>query len=437
MLAIYLFRKPLWILVFVACTLFSFSQSSTNSPYSRYGIGDLQSGSFTNTIPMGGLYHAIQNDSTAPYYINASNPASHATVRLTVFDIGYKHNTTELFTHQARFRSGQSILSNLSLAFPVAKWWGASFGLIPYSSIGYKIRDTARVDSIGKISFAYEGEGGINQVYFGNGFRYKRLYAGVNVSYLFGNLTYTSRDSFAAASTFYNTKYYKDSRISDFNYTFGLQYNYALKKNWQLIVGTTGTLATRIAVKKTEFAATYKVDAGVENLRDTVLYKHGIKDTITLPLSVGTGIVLKKTDRWIIGFDYSVQNWAAAKPSRPNSYLKNSTRLALGAQYIPNKSAGVKDPYYKKIFYRMGIRYADSYVELKNTTIKDYALCMGAGFPLRKYRVGEMYSQSIVNVGLEYGTKGTTEQGLIREKYFNIVVGITLNDRWFIKRKYD
>jgi hypothetical protein len=142
-------------------------------------------------------------------------------------------------------------------------------------------------------------------------------------------------------------------------------------------------------------------------------------------------------DWWIFGVDYSMQDWSSFTSFGQSGILKNSQRIAVGIQYIPNKSAGTKEPYAKKIFYRAGFRYADSYLELQNTALKDYAVTFGAGFPLRKIKVGETYSQSVINVGFELGQWGTTENQLIREKYAKAVVSFTLNDRWFIKHKYD
>ena len=111
--------------------------------------------------------------------------------------------------------------------------------------------------------------------------------------------------------------------------------------------------------------------------------------------------------------------------------------MAVGAQYIPNKNAGTKESYFKKVFYRAGFRYTNSFLELQNTPLKDYAITFGAGFPLRKIKVGETYSQSIINIGFEIGQMGTTDTQLIKEQYVKAIVGFTLNDRWFIKRKYD
>lgn len=433
-------KFSIFFLVFAICYLpsyFCYSQSLTNSPYSRYGLGELQYGGFANNIPMGGIYNAVQNDTTAPFYINTSNPASHASARLTVFDFGLKSNTTNLETQDKKFLSNQTALAYMALAFPVAKWWGASFGLLPYSTVGYKIHDEKEQDSIGTVKYSYVGEGGINQIYFGNGFRKKNFSAGVNVSYLFGDLIFSSRDSFPKASNFFNTKFSQTTRVSDFHYIFGAQYKYLLKNNWSLTLGATGGLKTNINVKKTTFAATYKNDFGVEVMKDTIINNEDVKDTITMPMMLGGGFVLKKGERWMIGFDYSTQNWASFKSFGQDSLLKNSQRIAMGMQYIPNKSAGTKEEYFKKIFYRVGFAYTSSYMELRNTSLKEFAITFGAGFPLRKIKVGETYSQSIINVGFEIGQMGTTENQLIKEQYLKAVIGFTLNDRWFIKRKYD
>lgn len=424
-------------LIFNLSFLISFSQSITNSPYSRYGLGELQYNGFANNIPMGGIYNAMQNDTTAPFFINVSNPASHASIRLTVFDFGLKSNMMKLETSDKEFASSKTALSYMALAFPVTKWWGASVGLLPFSNVGYKIYDKKEQDSIGTVNYSYEGEGGINQVYLGNGFRKKNFSAGVNVSYLFGDMAYFSRDSFPKASNSFNTKLSQTTRVSDMYYSFGALYRKQLKKNWSLTLGATGNLQNNINVKKTTFAATYANTLGVEVMKDTIINEEDVKDTLTIPMMLGGGFVFKKGDKWVLGFDYSMQNWSAFNSFGQSGLLKNSQRMAAGVQYIPNKNAGTKEPYFKKVFYRMGFRYTNSYLKLENTPLTDYAVTFGAGLPLRKIKIGEIYSQSVINAGFEIGQMGTTDNNLIRQKYFNVFLSFTLNDRWFIKRKYD
>ena len=416
---------------------FSYAQTNTNSPYSRYGLGDLQYGGFANNIPMGGIYNALQNDTTAPYLINTSNPASHASVRLTVFDFGIRSSITKMETTDKDFTSNQTALAYMALAFPVAKWWGASFGLLPYSNVGYKIYDKKVQENIGTVNYSYEGEGGINQVYFGNGFRKKNFSAGANVSYLFGDLTYFSRDSFPADSNFINSKLSQKTRVSDLHYSFGIQYRQQLKKNWSLTFGATGSFNSNINITQTTFAVNYKNNFGVEIMKDTVIYPEEEKGTITIPMMFGGGFVIKKGDKWLFGADYSMQDWSSFSSLSQRNTLKNSQRVAVGMQFIPSKNSGTKEAYFKKIFYRVGARYTDTYLELRNTPLKDYAITFGAGLPLRKIKIGEMYSQSVINVGFELGQRGTTDNLLIRERYVNAFVSFTLNDRWFIKRRYD
>jgi hypothetical protein len=470
-------------LIFNFSFLISFAQPSINSPYSRYGLGDLQNSSFTHNIALGGIYNALQNDTTAPFYINQSNPASHASTRLTVFDFGIKNNTMKLETADNKFTSNRTALAYMALAFPVAKWWGTSIGLLPYSNVGYKIYDKKEQDTIGTVNYAYEGQGGINQAYWGNGIRpfvslpgkfsgsnrYKRLkalpdsiggkkvrrterrrtafsnlYLGVNFSYLFGDMTYFSRDSFPTSANYQNIKLSKNTRVSDIYSSFGIQYRQSLRKGWSVTLGATGSLNTNIDVRNSIFAANYKNAFGVEVLKDTIIDTIE-KSTIKIPMMFGGGIVLKKGDKWLFGFDYSIQDWSQFNSFEQQGLLRNSQKMAAGIQFCPNKSAGSKEPYFKKIFYRVGFRYTNTYLELNNTALKDYAVTFGVGLPLRKMKIigtteldaEQKYHQSSMNIGVELGQRGTTENQLIRYSYINAFISLSLNDKWFIKRKYD
>jgi hypothetical protein len=345
-------------------------------------------------------------------------------------------NMTQLETDSKKFLNNRTGLSYMAFVFPVAKWWGTSIGLRPFSSVGYKIYDQKTQDSIGTVNYSYNGQGGINQIFWGNGFRIKKLYFGANVSYLFGNLIYSSTDSFPGSSYYMNTKVLQTTTVNDLYYTFGMQYRQPLRKGWSVTLGATGSMRTNLNVKQTTFAATYETQYGIPVTRDTII-NDSKAETISIPMMIGAGLVIKKSEKLLIGFDYSMQNWSSFNSFGEQGLLKNSQKMAIGIQYVPNKNAGKGESYFKKIFYRAGFRYADTYLDLRNTALKDYTITFGAGFPLRKIKVGETYSQSIVNVGIELGQRGTTDNQLIRERYMRVVVGFTLNDRWFIKRKYD
>jgi hypothetical protein len=67
---------------------------------------------------------------------------------------------------------------------------------------------------------------------------------------------------------------------------------------------------------------------------------------------------------------------------------------------------------------------------VKGQSIKDNALTFGLGMPL-----GGTFSN--VNIGFEFGQRGTTNADLVKENYANVSVGFSFNDRWFQKRKFD
>jgi hypothetical protein len=50
-------------------------------------------------------------------------------------------------------------------------------------------------------------------------------------------------------------------------------------------------------------------------------------------------------------------------------------------------------------------------------------------------------SLSKVHLGVEWGTRGTTDAGLVEENYLGFMVGFSLSpssfDRWFRQVKYD
>ena len=79
--------------------------------------------------------------------------------------------------------------------------------------------------------------------------------------------------------------------------------------------------------------------------------------------------------------------------------------------------------------YRVGTRFEKTGLVLNNQPIEDFGITFGLGLP-----VGGL---SKINIGVELGQLGTLNSGLIKENYGNIMLGFSLSDVWFIKRKYD
>jgi hypothetical protein len=456
------------------------AQTATGSPYSRYGIGDIEGKGFAQGSAMGGTTIAMQNDSTPMFFINSGNPASYASARLTTAELGMDYKRTQMLSTNTKKTINNASLKYVAMAFPLKKWWGASIGLIPFSSVGYKVSDHQTIKNVGDVKFLYEGSGGINQVYFGNGIKplyglpqlfvnskkYERLKSekneakiyhilkrkksaqglslGVNASYLFGDFDNLKRSIFPASSYAFNVRTGTTTRVNGLYFDYGVQYAYTidslkkrdLKENVKIIVGANFATQTNLNAKIDSISYSYFNNSiGTEIVKDTIENTRNTKGVITFPLSFGFGLALKKGDRWLVATDFSIQNWSTYKSFNQSQGLKNSMRVSLGAQYVPNAKANGSGSYGKRVNYRAGIRYAQTALELKNTPLTEYGLSLGVGLPVGRNFILQNFS--MVNIGIEIGQRGTTTNGLIKENFLKATVGFTINDKWFQKPKFD
>lgn len=472
------------LFIVYATPFHSFAQSSnSSSPYSRYGIGDLTGKGFAQGFAMGGSHIALQNDTTQLFFINSGNPASLANLRLTAAELGLNYSGVQLSNNTTKQTVHNAALAYVALSFPVTRWWGSSIGLMPYSAVGYAISDHSTLKSAGEVEYLYEGSGGINQVYFGNAvkplyglpmaFRNSEKYTqllkenklkeirrimhrrklaqglslGFNTSYLFGNIENSKRSIFQPTVVALNTRSKTSTRISDVYFDYGMQYSFIidtlngrdLKENVKLMVGATFTAQTDVHAKVDTLTYNYYYgSSGEEILRDTVKLSNDNKGSITFPLSFGFGLGFKKGTKWLVTADFAMQNWSSYQAFNLGQGLKNSMRISAGIQYVPNAGFVAKkawEGYAKKINYRAGLRYAKTALELKNTQLNEYALSLGVGLPVGS--IYQLQTFSMVNIGLEFGQRGTTTNGLIRENFIKASVGFTINDKWFTKARID
>ena len=394
------------------------AQQSTSSPYSFYGIGEIRfKGTVENRL-MGGL--SFMPDSI---HVSIQNPASYSYLKLTTFTVGGSFNSGTLRTFTEKEKTQRSTLDYLAVAIPL-KNSGFSFGLIPYSAVGYRIRNTD-VDTIQK----FEGTGGVNKVFFGYGYQLKpNLSIGAEVNYNFGeiqtnSLKYINGIQFGVLEE--NT-----TVLSGFNYKIGLLYQRKIEKfdfysglhyNHNSNLNTT-TEQTISSVTYTEYLSPQVVD---------VLSQNQTTSRLQMPNQISVGAGIGKTRQWMIGTEFT-WNQSSAMGNRYDNItvasFKNGYKYSLGGFWIPNYNAFSN--YFQKITYRTGFRYENTGLVIQNQTIKDYAFTAGFGLPL-----GGTFSN--LNIGVEYGQKGTVLSNLVRENYTNVLMSLSLNDKWFVKRKYD
>lgn len=491
--------KQALLLFLFSVSVFSFAQTGTNSPYSRFGVGDLQPASYIKNRGMGGTSIAY----SGLYSTNIVNPASLTSIYLTTFEIGLKANLTSIETNQLKQKSNNAGLNYFSFAFPVKyKKWGTAFGLMPYSSVGYSFfYEDIGQDNV-KQEHYFEGYGGIDQVFLSNAWSpFKGLSIGLNAAYLFGT-TYDERRVEFSDRTYVNTRIIEGINYGDFYFSGGLLYTkdslklspsdsinfldvrlksiedslyiideildglesrpdsasqvrksewekqlaelsteyektFERKRNvkvrkqrgdWTFSAGLVSSLSSEVKATQSKVTESYKYFGGNIQVIDTIATVKSNEGTVQLPFSYGVGLSMRKGNRLLFLADFSSQNWAQFVKFGEADSLEDSWKISSGIQFTPNDRSLTN--YLDIIQYRIGFRYEQTYLQLRNTALKEYALSFGFGLPMRRVA-------TTINLFGEFGRRGTTDNNLIEENFFRFGVGITINDRWFVKPKFD
>ena len=416
--------KKLIVPVFLFFTLISFAQQGTSSPYSFYGIGDVKFKGTAENRAMGGL--TIYSDSI---HLNFQNPASYSNLKLTTFSLGGTYLTTDLSTNMQSEKARRTAVDYLAVGLPLGKF-GVGFGLMPYSSVGYNIQSNIAATATNPEEIKqYSGTGGINKVFFGVGYALtKELSVGVDYSYNFGKIqTYSFR---FIEGIQYGTREKNLSDITGGTLTAGLNFNTPINKKLNGFASVTYSPDSKLSSLNSRNIATIQYSSSGAEILVEPLDVDVANTNLTIPSKLAVGFGLGQNKKWMLGTEITFQK-SSSMGNRFNDInnvnYENSTRFALGGFYIPNYNTFSK--YYEKIIYRGGVRYENTGLIINNTSVKDYAVTAGIGLPL-------MGVFSNINVGLEYGQRGTTSANLVQENYTNISIGFSLNDKWFQKRRF-
>ena len=310
--------------------------------------------------------------------------------------------------------------------------WGCSIGLIPFSSVGYRMKTVDSTQVYGTTTSVYEGDGGLNQVYFGNAFRpVKNLSVGVNASLLFGSLGLNRTLLFS--NTSYHSIYAEtDAVISDLKFDLGMQYHGNIGKKSFFNFGVTYSNPAKLKSHNDTLIYTYFVtSSNATSILDTISNVSEAGGYLNLPSSLGIGFVFGNRQTFLAGIDYSMQDWSKYTYFGQSDSLANSKQISAGLQFSPYNAGKNKTPkYWQKVQYRVGFRYADTYLKLRNTQLKETAVTFGFGLPLRK-------TKTMIHVSFEMGKRGTVENDLIEEKFGRVSVAFSLFDKWFYKKRFE
>ena len=408
------------------CLFFSaviWAQEGTASPYSFYGIGDVKFKGAVENRTMGGV--SVFSDSI---HVNLQNPASFSHLKFTTFTVGANYNNVNLKTESQSENATRTTIDYLVVAVPVSKKFGAALGLLPFSSVGYKIEDVN--EDRAQPSSKYFGEGGVNRFFGGLAYKFNdNLSIGADVSYNFGNISTNSIEFIPDIQ--YGTRELNASRVNGVSYNFGAMYNRKITEKMTLFGSLAYSPESTLSIDNERNITTVLVT----NDFSVIPQEEGITQESTsklkLPSKFVFGAGIGEVRKWVIGAELTMQqssNFGNRFNDIDNVEYENSTKFSLGGYYIPKYNSFNR--YLERVTYRAGFNYENTGLIINNESINNYGITFGLGLPL-----GGSFSN--INIGFEYGKRGTTNAGLVEENYTNVFISLSLSDRWFVKRKYE
>lgn len=415
--------------------------SQENSPYSRYGLGDISPNQNILSRGMGGIAAGISDLQS----INFVNPASYSNIPKTIFDMGAEADTRTLksINPTAKFTSTNLVVSYMQLAFPIRMkkankkqiFLASTFGLRPVSKINYRILKNSRISGIDSLETVYEGSGGLTQAYTGAALRIKNFSIGANFGYMFGNKDYNTRLSFINDTI----NYYKSNSASETNFgglflNLGVQYQIRLKNEAMFRIGAYGNLKQNMKATQRTVRETEVFDVTGNAFRVDSVFETNTKGTITYPSSFGVGATYQ-TEHWLFGADFESTSWQNYRFFGQPDLLKNNWKMRVGTEFFPAKMNTPIKKYFSFVRYRMGFFYGPDYININNN-LPEYGFTFGAGFPLKLRRNFYETQSSMLNTAIEIGSRGNKSNNL-RENIFRVSVGVSLSDIWFRRAKYD
>lgn len=432
------FRNIFTSLLLASATLPLAAQTNgSNSPYSRYGFGLLGDRGNAFNKGMAGTAYGMQNGKE----LNTKNPASYAAIdSLTfLFDLGLSMQNGNIAQGGVKTNAKNSSVDYVTAGFRVAKNVGMSLGLVPFSTIGYNTSSKEEIQASNQVltkTTTFSGDGGLHEAYIGVGWApFRRFSIGMNAGYLWGDLSHTVLMNFDD-SNINSTRQAYETDIRTYKADFGLQYVQPLDKKNTLTLGLTYGLGHDI--KRNAYYYNQKVVTGSSASGDTLVCRNAFQ----LPHTLGAGITWTHDNSLRVGVDYTFQKWADMKfpmvvenAAGALDYVGRKDlftdlhKVSLGMEYVKNPE-GLR--WRQRVRYRAGFSYQTPYTKIGGVDGPQHFLAsVGVALPITNMH----NSRSLINFSAQYERVKPKMAGMITENYIRFSIGLTFNERWFMKWK--
>lgn len=424
-------KNIITLLMALATAAAANAQSGTNSPYSQYGLGVLSDQSQGFNRGMNGLAIGLRQSNQ----VNMLNPASYSCVdSLTmIFDVGLSGQVTNFKEGNMKINANNADFEYAVAAFRLMKKMGLSFGLVPFSNIGYNYSSTENVGTSATTSTeTHSGSGGIHQAFIGVGWNFfKGLSIGVNGSYLWG--AYDRTQTISSNDAYVNTvtKAYSTT-VQSWKLDFGMQYSQAIGKNDVVTLGTTYSLGHNLGSDPVLTTTNTNSQTAV-----STSFEQTALNALSIPHAFGAGLAWEHNKKFIVGADYSLQKWGELKYPELNpttgkyvlkkGLLSDRHKVTVGGEWTPNWQSR---KIYNRVRYRVGASYNTPYFKVNGKDgPKEISVSAGFGIPI----TNNWNNGSYLNISGQW-VKASAKD-LITENTFRINIGLTFNERWFNKLK--
>ncbi len=403
-------KKTAFLLLFTCCFVGLLQgQSNSNNPFSMYGLGEVDQNEYGRSAGMGGVGIAMNQQNT----LNFSNPASLTNVdsMKMIFDFSMMAKNSNYSTSSSSLNSNNINYKRLALTFRCLPGWGSSFGIAPYSNVGYNTVTQQSVEGTLQVNdIEFIGKGGLNKLFWINSFALgKHLSFGVNSSLIFGSIAQTETNSSWTISN--------NNHISKVYFDFGMQFHHSLSTNYAIGLGAIYGYKSKINMTN---------DLVLSN-SSSVLKTETSTQTQYLPQFYGAGISLCRSEVLTLAADYKFTGWSDVKSNSSNITFADVHRVAMGLDYSPNRRVVMS--YFDRISFQLGASASNSMLKRNGSNPYNIGYSCGIGFPF--------VNGSRINIAYEYGNAGGKNAGLILEKYHQISLNLSLTEPWFMRRKFN
>jgi hypothetical protein len=398
------------------------AQNSTSSPYSKFGIGELEMAAGGRNAGMGETGIALRSS----MFFNSANPASLTAIepQSFLFDMGFNYKYTQLSNTEKKANVTDGNISWVQMGFPISKKLYGGFSVNPKSSVGYDIYLLKTIEGTTfEYPSIYQGSGGLSESALMLAWKLsKNISLGGKGGYIWGNVTQTIDQTVSLSSTTYEILQTDNIHYSGGYFNLGTQITVPLNSKSSLVFGALAGLSSDMKAKiSTTITKSYSSVSEVISSTNKNSYAK------KLPLDLGTGVSFLYGLKWVGTFDYKRSNWNDANLIFDANKLTTNNSYRAGVEFAPKEE---KQSFRQTVRYRMGYRYETGYLKLFNNQIHEQALSIGFGMPIRK-------DKSYANFSLEFGTRGTKTANLVKENFVKFNCSLNLFDRWFYKRQID